>query len=388
MIFEILSSSKKLKFALELILHCPTGVIVQTPKIMSVLSGNFSNSSRDTTNRDSQFFDSVVKNLPDCIFSINQEGIITSVNNACERVFQIKESDFLGMNSQDFFSSNNFDSPSPLIFGVNNKTKQNTDVIHSLYHNSDNSISINFLITIIRSSNYTIITCRDESQIVKHNKLIKEERAKSDQLLSAILPAKIVTRVQQGEKNITFSVDSSSIIFIDIVEFTPWCASNTAQRVMSILNIIFKEYDSLLAQFPTLTKIKCIGDCYMAAGGIFSEINQPVQHAKEAVEFCLGAISLIHKINEQTNEKLRIRIGINTGGPIIAGVLGTDKPMFEILGPAINMAQQLEHHGIPMQIHISRSVYELIYGSSFKVKERGQIEFKNGQVFTYLVEPN
>ena len=85
------------------------------------------------------------------------------------------------------------------------------------------------------------------------------------------------------------------------------------------------------------------------------------------------------------NETLQIRVGINTGGPIVAGVLGIGKPTFEILGPAINMAQQMEHHGVPMQVHVSRSVYELIYGDAFTIKERGQIEVKNGSVITYLV---
>jgi len=387
MIIEIQASGKKIRFSLELILHCPTGVILQTPKIMSVLSGNFSQSNMDTTNRDEEFFDSVVKNLPDSVFCINLDGSITSVNNSVERAFKTNKNDIIHTEASVFFGGNNFESDIPLVFGNNAKGRSQIETCHAIFKNPTDQSTTNYLISLIRTPTYTIVTCRDESQIIKHNKLIKEERAKSDQLLSAILPARIVSKVQQGEKNITFSVECATIIFIDIVEFTPWCASNTANKVMSVLNTIFREYDSLLVTFSTLTKIKCIGDCYMAAGGIFTEINQPVQHAKESVEFALGAISIIQKVNEMMGEKLRIRIGVNTGGPIIAGVLGTDKPMFEILGPAINMAQQLEHHGLPMQIHISRSLYELIYGSSFKVKERGQIEFKQGQVFTYIVEP-
>ena len=145
--------------------------------------------------------------------------------------------------------------------------------------------------------------------------------------------------------------------------------------------------DSLNGIRHTVTRIKCIGDCYMAAGGIFDEVNQPSVHAKETVEFGCSAIKKIEEIDEIYNEKLRIRVGINTGGPIVVGVLGTDKPTFEILGPTINIAQQMEHHGVPMLVHISRPVYELIYGGSFDVKERGEIEVKNGKMFTYLVTP-
>jgi class 3 adenylate cyclase len=105
------------------------------------------------------------------------------------------------------------------------------------------------------------------------------------------------------------------------------------------------------------------------------------------VSFGLDSLDSIRELDDEQNEKLEIRVGINTGGPIVAGVLcgGVGKPTFEILGPSINMAQQMEHHGVPMQVHVSRAVYELIYGDQFIVKERGQIEVNSGTVVTYLV---
>ena len=222
---------------------------------------------------------------------------------------------------------------------------------------------------------------------VQHDKLIEFERKKSDSMLASILPASLVPRVQAGESNISFSVQSVSVSFIDIVEFTPWCGSHEADYVMRTLNTIFKRFDALINNSQTLTKIKCIGDCYMSAGGIFDEVNQPAVHAKELVEFGCHAIKTIAELDEEVNETLRIRCGVNTGGPIVAGVLGTAKPTFEILGPPINIAQQMEHFGVPMLVHISRPVYELIYGGSFNIKERGEIEIKKGKVSTYLVTP-
>ena len=169
--------------------------------------------------------------------------------------------------------------------------------------------------------------------------------------------------------------------------FTPWCSENLPSFVMSTLNMLYNSFDQIVAKYPTITKIKCIGDCYMTAGGIFSEINQPSTHAKEMVEFCLEAIKAVEEINKEMGQDLRIRIGINTGGPLVAGVLGSKKPTFEILGPVINLAQQMESLGQPMIIHITRSVYELIYGSNFVVKERGQIDTKIGKLITYFVIP-
>lgn len=129
--------------------------------------------------------------------------------------------------------------------------------------------------------------------------MISEERSKSDRLLASILPPNLVVRVQNGEKNISFAVQSVSVIFVDIVVFTPWCSSNTGAMVMSTLNTLFKEFDFKLNKYSTLTKIKCIGDCYMAAGGIFSEINQPAVHAAETVDLALDIIQSVSNVNQQ-----------------------------------------------------------------------------------------
>jgi class 3 adenylate cyclase len=75
------------------------------------------------------------------------------------------------------------------------------------------------------------------------------------------------------------------------------------------------------------------------------------------VSFGLDCLKSLEELNNELGERLRIRVGVNTGGPIVAGVIGgigSGKPTFEILGPAINMAQQMEHHGVPCQVHISR----------------------------------
>ncbi|OHS99274.1 Adenylate and Guanylate cyclase catalytic domain containing protein [Tritrichomonas foetus] len=385
-----------LKFALELLLQCPAAVITQTHKIQATLNGDFKDHSKDSTNRDTEFFEAVVDSLPDGVICANEKFQIISTNKAFKRMLEIEEeieqfTDLKELLNKTFVNIPNLeDKLFHSTVNENNKKQQDdnlepTSQASGQYIGPVSGSTIHLIFTVTITSKNVVVTIRDDSQIVTHNTLIAEERAKSDRLLSSILPSSLVKRVQNGETNISFAVQSATITFIDIVEFTPWCGSNTATKVMSTLNALFKEFDALVATHITMTKIKCIGDCYMAAGGIFSDVNQPAVHAKEVVEFGLEAIEGIKKINESQSENLRIRVGINTGGPIVAGVLGVGKPTFEILGPAINMAQQMEHHGVPMQVHISILVYELIYGDSFIVKERGQIEVKNGAVTTYLV---
>lgn len=371
---------KKLFFALNLLLFCPAQVVLQTPKIVDVLSGDLSDKIKDTTNRTDEFYDDVVLNIPISVIIVNQQYQIITLNKASERIYGVEANSLLNTDIHSFFARSSFENAdlskffepnSPMPYKATYKIGENF-----------NHLELNC----VQVGQSYIITTRDVTQTVSYNTLIQEEKSKSDALLTTILPANLVTRVQAGEKNISFSVQSATILFLDIVEFTPWCASNTSAMVMSTLNRLFRNLDASLSQHGTMTKIKCIGDCYMCAGGIFSEVNQPAVHAREVTEFGLEAIQCLRDLDKELGLKLQIRVGINTGGPIVAGVLGTEKPTFEIIGPPINMAQQMEHHGVPMKVHISRSVYELIYGGVFTIKERGQIEVKNGTVVTYIVE--
>ena len=377
--------SAKLKFALSLLLHVQSSVIMQTQKIIDVLNGHFTSKSKDSKTRNQRFFTEVVSSLPDSIIIINNQMEITAANKSTERIYNVNSSDLVGTKINDFLTSSKFsDDMSSLVANASTVAAavQPTNAQYKKENGSANHLEL----SCITFNQFFVLTTRDVTRMFVYNTLIEEERAKSDKLLASILPPSLVVRVQKGEKNISFAVQSATILFLDIVSFTPWCASNTAAMVMQTLNTMFKLLDNKLATHQTATKIKCIGDCYMCAGGIFDEVNQPNVHAKEIVEFGQESIDCIRQLDKENGLSLQIRVGINTGGPIVAGVLGTEKPTFEILGPAINMAQQMEHHGVPMQVHISRSVYELVYGGAFVIKERGQIEIKSGKVITYLVQ--
>ncbi|OHT10988.1 Adenylate and Guanylate cyclase catalytic domain containing protein [Tritrichomonas foetus] len=372
-----LEEEKRVKYAIRLLIHCPLQVLTQSQKIMNLLDGNFNEKLNDFVGKNNSYYDEIANNLPDSIICESSDHIVTYLNISACRLFNkdskigIPTSDFLNMKGDDIFiqSVKNYD-----INGVN-----------SIEYVSEDNTNYHIELTISGFKNERILSFKDQTAMMRYNKLIEEERAKTDALLASIIPKNLVQRVQSGETNISFSVQSVSIVFIDIVEFTPWCGSNPASDVMNTLNNLFSRFDRIVNTKDTMTRIKCIGDCYMGAGGIFSEVNQPSVHAKEIVEFGLAAIDALHQLNKEINQNLRIRVGVNTGGPIVAGVLGVSKPTFEILGPAINMAQQMEHFGVPMNVHISRSVYELIYGDTFHIKERGEIELKKGKAVTYLV---
>jgi class 3 adenylate cyclase len=366
-----------IRSVLRLLLHVHPEVVTTTSRIMGVLAGDFDAAKGDLGTRDAQFFDTVFTILPDAVmYAEGTDQKIQGANEACKKLFGTDER--VGRPLADFYNGDRFHGDVHALFS------QSTTV--TLMMRVDGS-EIYFDVSSVVQSDRIVMSAQDVTQTVRYNTLIAEESAKSDALLASILPPSLVKRVQAGEKNISFAVQSASISFIDIVEFTPWCGSLPAATVMKTLNALFAKFDACVGKRATLTKIKCIGDCYMCAGGIFSEVNQPAVHAKDMVSFGLDAIASIEELNGEVNQTLRIRVGVNTGGPIVAGVLGVGKPTFEILGPPINMAQQMEHHGVPMQVHVSRAVYELVYGDTFQIKERGATEINTGTVITYLVSP-
>jgi len=379
LINQIYQNQKLLQYCLSLLAHCPQNVISTNKRIMKVLSGDFSNTDGDLILRNSCFYSKLIENLADGIIAFSDKGIIELINASCGKLFNINPKDYINQNISSFITLDRFKHDQNEIMS----NGRNHDGFTIQLNHSDSKTHIH--LSVFQSNTNNIIIMKDISMTVNYNQLINDEKAKSDMILTSILPSSLVPRVLRNESNIAFSIQSATIIFIDIVNFTPWCSKNGVNRVMNVLNTIFRDFDSLLSTHPTMTKIKCIGDCYMAAGGIFCENNHPSKHAKEVIDFGLEAIDSIKNINERLGESIEIRVGINTGGPIIAGVLGVSKPTFEILGSPINIAQQMEHNGIPMQLHISRSVYEIIYGNPYKIKERGQMEIKGVPTLTYLI---
>ncbi|KAK8847863.1 hypothetical protein M9Y10_018899 [Tritrichomonas musculus] len=368
---------------LKLLLHCNPKVLASSVKCMTILNGSFKANKGENGTRTSKFFDAVCEELPDAIIMSNVQQIITKVNKSASRLLGNSIFDKIENKPMSEFVSTAYFGGNIMNLLSAQPNKPSSETVTYLSEETGTTLNIQATSMIINEGLCVIL--RDVTQTVRYNTLIEEEKQKSDKLLGSILPASLVPRVQAGEKNISFAVQSATIVFMDIVSFTPWCGSLPAEKVMATLNLLFMKNDNLVAKYQTMTKIKCIGDCYMAAGGVFAEVNQPSVHAKEVVNFGLDALDAITDLNKELNESLKIRVGINTGGPIVAGVLGVGKPTFEILGPAINMAQQMEHHGVPSKVHVSRSVYELIYGDAYDIKERGQIEVKNGTVVTYIV---
>jgi class 3 adenylate cyclase len=236
--------------------------------------------------------------------------------------------------------------------------------------------------------NSFVLILHDVTAIMKQQEEAEEAKAKSEKLLYEILPRDIVNRLNQGEKDITFVVESATIMFIDIQKFSDYATNLSPQEIMGNLSQIFNGFDSLLPKYPLLTKIKLIGDVYMCGAGLFTPDEEPKNHCEQMIRFALECLTALDEVNVKLDSNLTVRIGINTGGPVIAGVLGTDKPVFDIIGDPINIAARLQSTSIPNRIQISESSYELMKNLDFQIEPRGEIWLKGkGKRPAFLVMP-
>lgn len=234
-----------------------------------------------------------------------------------------------------------------------------------------------------------VVCVRDESSLIQQQKEAELAKKKSESLLYQILPRDVVIRLNQGEKDITYTVQSATIMFIDIVKFSEYAASLSPAEIMGNLSFVFGAFDDIMKKYSLLYKIKLIGDVYMCAGGLFDPDEPPASHAEQTIKFGLDCLQTLEDINLKLNAILNVRIGVNTGGPIIGGVLGTDKPVFDIIGDPINIASRLQSTDYPGSIQISEYTYNLVSELDFLIEPRGEVFLKGkGKLQAYLVKQN
>jgi class 3 adenylate cyclase len=211
-------------------------------------------------------------------------------------------------------------------------------------------------------------------------RLLDVERERSERLLLNILPAPIAERLKASGDSIAEHSEGVTVLFADIVGFTPLSASKTPQALVELLNRIFSEFDAL-ADAHGLEKIKTIGDAYMAVAGL--PIAWP-DHAPRAARMALAMHDVIARVAAETGEKLALRIGLHSG-PVVAGVIGRRKFTYDLWGDTVNTASRMESHGVPGAIHCTETAALLLRGT-FQLQARGAMEIKGkGEMHTFLV---
>ena len=201
----------------------------------------------------------------------------------------------------------------------------------------------------------------------------------NERLLLNVLPASIANKLKQQVGIIAERFDDASVLFADIVGFTPLSARLSPTELIESLNRVFSGFDEL-ADHHKLEKIKTIGDGYMVAGGL---IEQNTDHLAAMATMALAMHENVRKLNSEFGG-LSLRIGLQVGS-VIAGVIGIRKFIYDVWGDTVNTASRLESHGAPGRTHVSEMVFERLQGR-FAFEARGTIELKGrGPMNTYFL---
>lgn len=209
---------------------------------------------------------------------------------------------------------------------------------------------------------------------------LRIEREKSERLLLNILPKAIADRLKETTRTIAENYEAVTVLFADLVEFTEFSRGISPETLVSLLNDIFSSFDQLADQHH-LEKIKTIGDCYMVVGGL--PTPRP-DHTLAITNMALDMINALERFNAEHGTALTVRVGIHTG-PVVAGIIGTRKFIYDLWGDTVNVASRMEAHGIAGRIQVTPEVFTALQ-DHFTFEERGIIPLKGKlEMMTYLL---
>jgi class 3 adenylate cyclase len=209
---------------------------------------------------------------------------------------------------------------------------------------------------------------------------LDRERARSEALLLNILPPAIAARLKESQEPIAEHNAEATVLFADIVGFTPLSARLSPRELVDLLDRVFSGFDAL-AREHGLEKIKTIGDAYMAVAGV---PHGQTDHALRAARMAVAMLQAVRQVTLETGERLEVRVGLHSG-PVVAGVIGRSKFSYDLWGDTVNTASRMESLGLPGQVQCSPATAACLEGA-FALVPRGAIEVKGkGSMETYLL---
>jgi class 3 adenylate cyclase len=223
-------------------------------------------------------------------------------------------------------------------------------------------------------------TIRARQALDREHRALEAERGRSEQLLLNILPPSIAARLKHSRGPIADHYPDVSVLFADLVGFTRRSAALPAETVVASLNELVSVFDAL-ARERGLEKVKTIGDAYMVAGGLPEPRDD---HLDAVADMALAMLATVSERRTPDGGPLEIRIGIDAG-PVVAGVIGTDKFAWDLWGDTVNTASRMEATGVPGRTQTTERVYARLR-DTYRFEERGLIPVKGkGELCTYFL---
>jgi len=357
--------------------------IGECPFLLRFLQGDFDNPSRQTNKEKGKKTGESSAPLIDYIFEgvlvLSADGTIIASNKKYHEMMANTAEEVLGLSIRSVMPpslSSIFEALDTIKSG--GSIQQNLSIETALFTEDDRELQVRIsLVTQLanseRGSRSTMcaLIIYDRSDLIRAQNLLRKEKQNVEELLDSILPHNIAVSLLNGQTEISFEVEKACILFSDLVSFTPMSSSMPAKQIMNTLNLLFTEFDTELAKYRRVTKLKTIGDAYVCAAGIFENDGPIEEAASEIVSFGLRMQEIVPMLNKKHNLQLHQRVGIHLGGPLICGVLGKEKPLFEVIGTTVTIAEDLESTSVHDKVHISQAVVDAVSSLGIKKTERG-----------------
>lgn len=319
------------------------------------------------------------------IFQSTPEGRFISANPALARLYGYDSPEELiasitNIGQQLYVDSNRRDE----FIAAIEKDDAVTRFESQMYRKNGGAIWTSENARAVRDENGNLLYYEGTVEDITRRKVAQEalryQQEQSELLLLNILPEPIAHRLKMQESIIADSFSDVTVLFADIVGFTQLSASIPPTELVKLLNKIFSAFDQL-AERHGLEKIKTIGDAYMVVGGLPMPRSD---HAEAIAQMALDMLKEICRFETGNGTPFNIRIGISTG-PVVAGVIGIKKFIYDLWGDTVNTASRMESQGIPGTIQVTEATYELLR-DKFILHKRGIIPVKGkGDMTTYLL---
>ncbi|KAH3743690.1 Family 3 adenylate cyclase [Pelomyxa schiedti] len=371
---------------LRMFLLIPVEVIENTPQIKHFLeTGEKMDATvqmrkmlRDTQTKTER----LIQAAADAVIIVDFSNlIIETFNTAAETMFGWSSSEIVGSHLARLLCKEWLESQKE------HASEKNTEAVGFNKEGIQFPVLISKSTAALESGTVAILIVRDVREIRGYQELLEQ----NENLLLKMLPKTIAQRLKNSIASakdktqpllIADSHPQVSILFADIVKFSEWSTTIDAEKLVEILNGIVSVWDLIALSFK-VEKIKTIGDCYMCVCGC-PESND--RHAPTLLRFATEMLYSLEEFNKTKKTDLHVRIGINSG-PVVAGVIGLSKVMYDIWSPSVNMASRMESSGVPDAIQITDNTARLL-GHEFHLEPRGEVEIKGGyKVAAWLYRP-
>ncbi|NET15218.1 MAG: response regulator [Okeania sp. SIO1H6] len=333
-----------------------------------------------------QRYHGMVENAVDGIFQSTPNGRFISANMALARIYGYYSPEELLKNIKDISRQLYYDPNRRQKFVAAMKADNAVYNFESLAYRKDGqTIWVSENARAVHDSQGKLLYYEGTVSNVTERKMAQEalkfQRKQMEQLLLNILPAQIAQRLQQEQRAIADSFDDVSVLFADLVGFTEFCSNVSPIELVNFLNLIFSEFDQLTEKH-NLEKIKTIGDAYMVVGGLLVQLDN---HLEAIANMALDMQISFDRLCDRLGTALTLRIGIHVG-PVVAGVIGQTKFIYDLWGDTVNIASRMESSGIAGEVQVTSIVYQRLQ-KKFVFEERGKVSIKGkGDMTTYFLK--